>query len=155
MLFRTGERDNKTIWCYTKEPICDVCKQEIIDFSAGFIVQWIKKEGRKDSLIHDTCMKRFVKHPLCVIQYRWSVLITDTPPPKAVPLFIQEPSLTNSKNDLSVYDFDKLPSDRTKDNAWRSKKYPSIEGATIGASLPEPDEIEDIEQYLLTMKGDA
>jgi len=131
-LFKTGRGENINMWYKDKNPLCAVCKKNIYDPVSVFIVQWIKNKGRKDSLIHINCIKKFVKEPLCVIQYRWSVILTVTIPKNSIPIFIQAPSLSPSKNNISVFDEANIISDTTTDHAWRSKVYPSIEGASIG-----------------------
>jgi len=134
-LFRTGEGEYKTIWYYDTNPICDVCKEPILSHEACFIVDWAKKAGRIDNLMHDGCVPKYTKHPLSVAQYRWSVLLTEVIPPKSIPVFIKPPSISPSRGDVTVFDVNKIRSDRTNDNAWRSKSYPSLEGASIGDPL--------------------
>jgi len=131
-LFSTGTEKDKNMWYWDNKPICSVCEELINDTQAAFIVDWDKKKGRIDNLIHMNCLKKYCKSPLSVAQYRLSVLLTDVIPPKSTPVFINNPSFSPSKNNISTFEFDKIHSDKTTDNAWRSKKFPSIKGAVIG-----------------------
>lgn len=138
-LFSTGKEKDKTIWYWKTDPKCCICDSIITDIDAVFIVDWDKKKGRIDNLMHIGCVSKYVKSPLSVTQYRWSVLLTDVIPPKSIPIFIPNPSFSPSKSNVTVFDVDKIKSDRETDNAWRSKRYPSLEGATVGKSLEEVD----------------
>lgn len=141
LLFKTGTINDITLWYTHKNPICDVCKGFFNnDFNAGFIVDWTK-EGVNHHLLHLDCIGKWVKHPLSVTQYRMKVLISDVIPPKATPVIIQAPSFSPSRSNVTVFEPDKLCSDKTKDDAWRSKRFPSLDGATIGSS----DALEKIE----------
>lgn len=148
-LFRTGRDNNICIWYWSNKPICSVCKELIFDFDAAFIVDWDKKKGRIDNLIHVNCMNKFVSSPLSVTQYRWNVLLTDVIPPVSTPIFIPSPSFSPSKGNVSVFETNKINSDKTKDNAWRSKRYPSIEGVVIG-NQDVLEEIDMREKFIVT-----
>jgi len=152
-LFTTGTENNKTMWYWDSNPICNVCDKSINDYDAGFIVDWDKLKGRIDNLIHLSCLSKYVKSPHSITQSRWNVLLTDIVPPKSTPVFINNPSFKPTNNNISVFDTEKINSDQTTDNAWRSKSYPSLEGATIGKQniLEEIDMREkEIEKKLLS-----
>jgi hypothetical protein len=59
-----------------------------------------------------------------------------------LPVFITTPNLTSSKGSESVFEASFLDSEKTIDKAWRSREYPSLEGASIGKSAEEVDLIE-------------
>jgi len=130
-LFKTGSPDDVTMWYVEDKPVCGVCGEYIIDHNAAFIVDWTKK-GRKETLIHDRCVNNYDGHPLSVAQFRWTVLLSDIVPPRGVPVLIQPPILGNSKSNLSVFDSESVISDTTTDRAYKSKEFPSLEGAIIG-----------------------
>jgi hypothetical protein len=136
-LFQTGSYNDVTMWYWDEKPVCDVCKREIHDNSGFFIVDWTK-EGRFDSLLHLGCVPRWVKHPLSVTQSRWDVLFTHVIPPRSVPVIIPTPSFSPVRGEVSVFEPSKLPSDKTTDRAWRSKRAEyQLEGATVGDPLIE------------------
>jgi len=133
-LFKTGSGENVSIWYCGLNHFCDVCKANIFDTNAVFIIDWHKK-GKIENLMHSSCVAKYVKHPLSVTQYRFHVLLTEVIPPKSVPLFVQSPSIKDARNGVTVFEPDKIDSSKTTDNAYRSKRYPSLEGATVGAAI--------------------
>ena len=138
-LFKTGSGENVSIWYYGLNPSCDVCKANIFDTNAVFIIDWHKK-GKIENLMHSSCVVKYVKHPLSVTQNRFHVLLTEIIPPGSIPLFVQSPSIKDSRSGVTVFEPDKIDSARTTDNADKSKRYASLEGATVGAPLIDDGE---------------
>ena len=72
-------------------------------------------------------------------------------------MFNSAPILKDSKNNETVFSAVDLDSDKTNDQAWRSKVYPSLEGATVGKSVEQLEEEEtkrliESEKFLLENK---
>jgi hypothetical protein len=152
LLFKTGTPQNATLWYVHDNPICDVCKGFFNgEFNAAFIVDWTK-EGVNSHLIHMGCVSKWKKHPLSVTQDRLKILLSEKIPPKCTPVIMTSPAFTPSRSNVTVFEPDKLHSDRETDNAWRSKRYPSLESATIGKPLLEEKSEEDV---LLMLEGEV
>ena len=147
-LFRTGSGDKTFLWFFHKNPKCDVCSSFIDDPNALLIIDFHKK-GRVDTLMHYSCTGNYKKHPLSVVQNRFQVFLTEVVPPGGVPVFIQQPVLSPLKGDASVFEPDKLRSDKTLDLAVRSKRFPSLEGAVIGDPLLISKILEDDDKVIM------
>lgn len=134
-LFKTGMNTRLTLWYLTPCANCDVCNQRIHEPNGAYIVDWNKQGEKKEFLIHFSCLKYFVIPLGSVIQNRFNVIFAETLHWKAVPIFIQTPCLKDYKGGTSVFNPEIIEADVVVNNAWRSKKYASLEGAVVGDPL--------------------
>ena len=130
-LFKTGTGEKTTVWYISPFPVCDVCKAKIKDFNAIYIIDFSRKE-RTENLIHINCRKKYVRPVLSVTQNRFNVIITDTIPRKSVPMIVQNPTFKDFKDGVTVFEHEQIKTPINIDHAWRSKRYPSLEGVRVG-----------------------
>lgn len=131
-LFSTGRGGRKTFWYVDENPICGVCGGPITDHTAGVVYDWTRDYECVETLFHTGCASDFKSHPLSVMQYRWPVVLSHVIPPKSAPVLIPRPNTTPVRGDVSVFEPRKVRSRSTSDEAWRSKRFPSVEGAMVG-----------------------
>lgn len=159
-LFSTGRSSRKTFWYVAENPVCGICGLPIDDHTAGVVYDWTRSYECVETLFHTGCASSFKSHPLSVMQYRWPVVLSHVIPPKSAPVLIPRPNTTPVRGDVSVFEPRKVRSRSTDDRAWRSKRYPSVEGAVVGdgdaldRAEAQDREIEaDPESFLLEMQA--
>lgn len=159
-MFKTGRDNNWTFWVVlTGQPICSVCKEEIKEFSAGYIADWTR-EGMFVHYLHDMCIKKWVKHPLSITQNRLMVNFSDFIPDRAIPVFVKKPSFIPVKGDVSIFEPDKLPKSAVKDNRRYGSLLDGDSPVTIGdADNSLLDELErppeDVDSFLSGLKSSS
>lgn len=157
-LFKTTKQGKTTIW-YIGEPICTCCEQEITNNTAYFIMNWNSK-GSSKQLICQKCITKNVILPVSYSQERLTVYCVEELPNKAIPIFLKPPQLKVSKQDLIVFEGDKIESDKT-DNYCKHASffgdYKEDHGFKIGKSeqelLEDKEEPLDDEQVTKLLEG--
>lgn len=117
---------------------CENCYDEMFFGEIFFYTAiWSKKKSIVKIVCKD-CLMKIEKSVGLVFESKFG-FITNTKLEDFTPVLLSPPEFKEKK--ISPFDIDNKfwESDNTKDNVWRSKVYPSIEGATIGLSLEELD----------------
>jgi len=119
---------------------CDKCGCEL-DNIFFMVIDWAKKKSN----LFITCNQCLIKiEKLGTVFEAKYGMISKTVEPDFSPVFIHTPSIVDSNNKETVFSACELSSDKTINKAWRSKEYPSLEGATIGKSIEEITQEKDV-----------
>ena len=142
---------------YSKKTItCDKCPN-VLDHIFFMVWIWRKKRSDNFTLCKDCLMK--VDNDGLVFEAKYGVVV-DSVEPDFSPVFIEPPTFISGKKSETVFSAVEVHSDKITDKAWRSKEYPSLEGASIGKNVTELDNslspitmLEEEKKVLLESKG--
>jgi len=144
----------KNYYLVNKEKVfCDECSNQLTNI-LFMITNW-KQKNSNCIICCNECLIKVEKSGV-IYEAKYG-RITKYFEPDFTPVFIQPPTLLSSKSDVSVFEASFLDSEETNDQAWRSREYPSLEGATIGKPVEqlekeEAKRLEESEKFLLEHK---
>lgn len=115
---------------------CEDCKTDLNNIFF-MIINWGKKKSSCKVICNKCLMK--VDKTGEVFEAKYGS-VTDTIEPDFTPVFIETPTFTTSKKGESVFSASDLESDETIDKAHRSKRWPSLEGSSVGKSFKHIEE---------------
>lgn len=115
-LFKTVKNGTVNIW-YIGEPICTSCKEELSYHTAYCILDWNPK-GSSRQILCEGCLGKI--KPLVYAQDRFLVYCVEELPPGSIPIFPRPPNLAVARGDLTVFEADKIKSEKTQDHTKHS-----------------------------------
>lgn len=132
---------------------CEKC--ECLLENVFFLFSSTSKKSFTHKLVCNSCLVDLQK-PLGIIYEAKNGVISSKMSYDLVPIFLTPIGLKDSKGNETVFSAVNLESDETKDGAWRSKVFPSLEGATIGKSIEVVDDdetlrLEQVEKEILSL----
>jgi len=149
-LFLTKEKDYVLIG----EIFCDGCKK-LLD-STFLLLTDLSKTKYVNKIFCHNCATNYQRQPSIIYETKIGY-IKAIPSKSDTPVLMIPINLKDSKNNETVFTAVNLDSEKTNDQAWRSRIYPSLEGASIGKPVEqlekeEAKRLEQSEKFLLENK---
>ena len=113
-LFKTTNKGEVTIW-YTGDKTCTSCQKEILHHTAFCILDWNPKNFTRQILCEE-CVNNKKINPVVYSQDRFIIYVVDDIPSNAMPVILRPPIMKQSKDDLTVFEGNKVISDKTTSN---------------------------------------
>ena len=139
-LYSTGTDKKRVVYYVSENPVCSVCKGDIAEDNAIYVINWTTK-GHIEDLLHYNCLKNYVKHPHTKCEERRNVILTATRPLRGEIILVIPPSFRPVKGDVSVFDCEKLRSTTTDKTVFANRL--SFAGANVGVAVNELPEFSE------------
>jgi len=120
-LFKTI-KNNKVHFWYTGQKKCTICDESFNRNTAYCVYNWNKKKSCRNIICYECVNKKRI--PLnTYAQDRFIIYCIDEPPISSIPVFPQPPNLKVCKGDISVFEGNKVDSDKTSDKCVYANSF--------------------------------
>lgn len=132
-------KNNKTTFWYVGKKTCDVCEKDFYRNTAFCIYNWNPKESSR-SIVCYNCVSERKLPVITYSQDRFVVYCVDDEPIGSIPIFPQPPVLKVNRRDQTVFEGNKVISDKTTNNCVHANSFFGDEkehGFMIGKSVDD------------------